>query len=358
MNELFLFSTDPNSNKGGIASSVSTFLKCLEGRRVKTKVFVTHDPDAGKFKNTAIFLLAIVSLIYTLCLNSKKTSKKKSAYLHAGPKGSLLRKLIIAEICHAFRIKIFTQHHSAIFDEYLDQKGILSKALVRLSKISHKNFVLSEWWKSRYNQCGIFNVEVVPNGVNFPSHTPLNSQKVKAYNSRPIILSVGRLTKGKNFDILIESISHTEKPALLKIAGGGPELKKLKEVANNSKRAESIEFLGWIGLSQKITLYTESDLFALPSNHDSFGVVYIEALAHGCPVVIGPNPAVLSALKDLNGVFIADDFSASAVAKAINLALSTSLDKNKISYSCISQYGIESVAAILFTALEFIDEPN
>jgi len=153
-------------------------------------------------------------------------------------------------------------------------------------------------------------------------------------------------------------MDHLRNFSVLKIAGGGRELENLKLTASNLANPQAVEFLGWINNQQKESLYLESDLFALPSNYDSFGIVFIEALAHGCPVVIGPNPAVISALSGLPGVFIANSFTVSDFAAAIDQALASKIDRRHISKQCISKYGLSTIATTITAVLELTDDSN
>lgn len=90
-------------------------------------------------------------------------------------------------------------------------------------------------------------------------------------------LMVGRLITYKKHDIAIEVFNELGLP--LKIIGRGPEMEKLKKKANSN-----IEFLGRVDDSELATYYTKSKGFIFPQEED-FGIVAIEALASGRPLI-------------------------------------------------------------------------
>lgn len=357
MREVYVFSTDPGSNRGGIASAVFAFLCCLDNFGVKTRVFVTHRPSAGVLRNFFCFLKALIGFLYGYFISALRGNEKPLVYVHVGPKGSLIRKLLIAELARGLGLRVFSHHHSAVFYDYLSEGKAWSVLLRRLSRVSFSNLVLSRWWQDRYREFGVLNAQVVPNCVAAPANRLRNSGDQKAAEGA-VVLAIGRFARGKNFHLLIEAFGALTSRARLKIAGDGPEYESLMALAKSSASRDRIEFLGWVDGENKSSLYGSSDLFVLPSGNDSFGMVYIESLSHGCPVVIGPNPAVVSALDGLDGVFIAKDFSVSSIAAAIDDALAERADRKKISDSCVARYGFDTVSVTLMTALELKCEKN
>jgi glycosyltransferase involved in cell wall biosynthesis len=106
--------------------------------------------------------------------------------------------------------------------------------------------------------------------------------------SRSHLLFMGRLTKLKGTDRLLEAIPLAEKrlgrTLQLTIAGDGPERLRLEELAR--QREIQAQFTGWLGSSQKLELIKQADLLAVPSLWpEPFGLVGIEAGAYGIPAV-------------------------------------------------------------------------
>lgn len=100
-----------------------------------------------------------------------------------------------------------------------------------------------------------------------------------------MILAAGRLTRAKGFDYLLESWALLEKDFpdwKLCIAGDGEEKKALQ----NEEKKLGLEHVLWLGEVSDIEKYYEkSAFFVLPSRNEGFGMVLIEAMAYGNPVV-------------------------------------------------------------------------
>jgi phosphatidyl-myo-inositol dimannoside synthase len=73
--------------------------------------------------------------------------------------------------------------------------------------------------------------------------------------------------------------------ARLVIAGKGPGLDALKKVVSDLPYRNSIDVLGFVPEQQLDELYASSSLFAMPSRGEGFGLVYIEAMRHGLPII-------------------------------------------------------------------------
>lgn len=107
---------------------------------------------------------------------------------------------------------------------------------------------------------------------------PVNVDKFHVGNQREdYFLMVGRLIAYKRHDIVIKAFNELGLP--LKIIGRGPEMKKLKEMAN-----DNIEFLGRVDDEDLPEYYSKCQAFIFPQEED-FGIVAIEAMASGRPLI-------------------------------------------------------------------------
>lgn len=110
------------------------------------------------------------------------------------------------------------------------------------------------------------------------------------FDSEPMVLVVGRLEVGrcKGHDQLIAcwpKVASAVKGARLAIAGTGPDASRLRKLAADSSAKESIEFLGFVPEEDMVSLWRRAHVFAMPSRGEGFGLVYIEAMRHGLPVI-------------------------------------------------------------------------
>lgn len=102
------------------------------------------------------------------------------------------------------------------------------------------------------------------------------------------ILSVGNLIPIKAHDVLIRAIASLsqEYPALkLEVIGDGPELSRLKNLANELRVSDRVHFLGRQGRGEVVAAMRRCMIFALPSRYEGLGCVYLEAMAVAKPVI-------------------------------------------------------------------------
>ena len=112
-------------------------------------------------------------------------------------------------------------------------------------------------------------------------------QKYKIeYNNQKIVLYAGRLSYLKGVDVLLKAAKIYEKDEniITIIAGNGALRKELKQLAKNLE-LKNVYFIGHRSQRSLKKLYNIADVFAMPSRQEAFGLVAIEALACGLPVV-------------------------------------------------------------------------
>ncbi|VAV84942.1 hypothetical protein MNBD_DELTA01-870 [hydrothermal vent metagenome] len=99
----------------------------------------------------------------------------------------------------------------------------------------------------------------------------------------PFVFFAGRLFKTKGADILIEAVRRLD--CNLVIAGDGPELEPLKSLAVKLGISERVFFIGAQEKKVLKEFYNAAEVFCLPSLAESFGLVLLEAMAAGTPVI-------------------------------------------------------------------------
>lgn len=122
-------------------------------------------------------------------------------------------------------------------------------------------------------------------------------------------LMVGRLVSYKKFDVAIEAFNRLGLP--LKIAGVGPEQKRLQKMAERN-----IEFLGNVNDDQLASLYSRARALVFPQEED-FGIVPLEAMASGRPVIAYRSGGTLeTVIEGETGMFF-DDQSPETLAATV-----------------------------------------
>ena len=130
-------------------------------------------------------------------------------------------------------------------------------------------------------------IEVIHNGVNIHQFSTARSSSV----SQPYILAVGQLVPHKGFELLIRAFTPLVKKyqsVELWIAGDGSQRQYLEGIVQQNRLTQKIRFLGKVDECEVSSLMANSLFVALPSLREPFGIVALEAMAAGKPVLATP----------------------------------------------------------------------
>ena len=126
---------------------------------------------------------------------------------------------------------------------------------------------------------------VVPNGG--PTDT---SAAVPAdfLPGRSVVLSAGRLVPGKGFEHVLEAaarLGDAHGDVVVAIAGDGDQRRRLESLAADLGLGDRTRFLGHLEPHDLMRMMARADVFALPSAPEGFGLVHLEAMTQGTPVI-------------------------------------------------------------------------
>lgn len=158
-----------------------------------------------------------------------------------------------------------------------------------------------------------------------------------------VVLSVGQFIHRKAFDILIDAASKIKNVGIY-IVGGKPTEEYLLQVKNLN--LNNVHFVGFKNKKELAEYYIVSDVFAMPTREDIWGLVVNEALSYGLPVVSSDKcVAALELIKDgVNGYIVPVEDS-TALAGGINKVLTGNHDgMSSAAYQSIQDYTIENMA--------------
>ena len=172
---------------------------------------------------------------------------------------------------------------------------------ISVSSITRRRFL--QWSGLRQDQ-GV----VLPNCVDLSAFTPgtKSPELLKRYGleDRTIMLTVGRLAseeRYKGFDELIKILPRLEK-AIPNIAylivGEGRDRPRLEQKARDFGVADRVVFAGYVSEAEKADHYRLADVYVMPSSGEGFGIVILEALACGIPVIGSKTDGSRDALRN------------------------------------------------------------
>lgn len=128
-------------------------------------------------------------------------------------------------------------------------------------------------------------IAVIPNGVFLPPAIPRPRDSSKVMRT---ILFLSRLHPKKGLLDLVQAWGKI-RPAAWRVVVAGPDenghLSEVQAVVKELKIEALFSFVGQVDGDEKIKLFSEADIFVLPTYSENFGIVIAEALAHGVPVL-------------------------------------------------------------------------
>lgn len=166
---------------------------------------------------------------------------------------------------------------------------------------------------SDLERCGLSLAPLVniPNGTEVPVATERNPPAGE-------LLFLGRLSWKKNLTALIEAVARLPE-ATLTLAGPDDEgiahtlLERARELGCDGR----VRWVGEVGERGKTELFAQSACLVLPSLNENFGNVVVEALAHGCPVIVSPGVGARDVVKASGGGWVAPSPDADGLATCI-----------------------------------------
>lgn len=145
-------------------------------------------------------------------------------------------------------------------------------------------------------------IRVIPPGID-TRH--FSAKEAKSTESTTLqLIAVGYLIKRKGFDYILQALAELRDKkvdAHLTLVGDGPQMQALKDMAAELKVSQMITFAGYTPHLKTLSYYRAADLCINMSKSESWGQMYLEAMACGLPIVTAEQPGSLSIVKE--GVF-------------------------------------------------------
>ena len=157
--------------------------------------------------------------------------------------------------------------------------------------------------------------EVIPTGIEPASFVPGDRiafrEQFGIPQDRPVLLFVGRVAHEKNIDFLIKVVNQVRKEVadiLFVIAGEGPARASLELEVKNLALDQNVRFIGYLNRHTELNnCYRAADIFIFSSRTETQGLVLLEAMAQGLPVVSTAELGTRDVLQDGSGVWIAQE---------------------------------------------------
>lgn len=285
-----------------------------------------------------------------LFLNKKKSIKTK--YIQHSPTTVISEYLGIYDLKEGFGLKLRAWHPKNLIEfvimALLDLKKFrLADTIIVPSKRTKKEIM--RWYRIKKDK-----IEVIPYGVDLNTFKTENGLKNKKNDKTFEVLTVCRLKFRKGLPLLIQCIPNVLKAipnVKFKIVGPphhGYVYEKLKDLINKRNLTESVELLGGVSPKDIPYYYNSSNIFLFPSIQEGFGIVLLEAMACGKPVVafdIEPINEVI--INNVTGLLV-PKYNTDALANAVVTLLKNEELRKKMGEmgkKCAKNYSCELEAS-------------
>lgn len=190
-------------------------------------------------------------------------------------------------------------------------------------------------------------VKVIENGIDLERYTPVNydkfEEKFHLRKEDVVILSISRVVWYKGFEYAIEAIHKVaktiNKPIKYVIVGPHEEENyylKLKKQVERLGLEDYIKFTGILSDDMKLQALSRADIFLAPSLHEGFGLVILEAMALGKPIIASNCEGFQCILKNMETGILTKPANSEEISKAILLLLNDSALREKLSRNALS----------------------
>lgn len=225
------------------------------------------------------------------------------------------------EVGNEHGIKTYVTAHGSDMFELYKKQPLMRSTVRKVLKNADGVFAVSNALKHEIIATGVTGIaaktRISWNSVDidkFKNTDDFSFRQEYKLNDKPVVLFVGNLIKRKNVDSLLEAKKIANSDYYLVIVGDGPLFKKLKKKVDD----ENIRDVIFTGSRTDVeNIIPSADVLVLPSFSESFGLVLIEALACGKPV-IGSNVGGITEIITEDVGLLVNPNKVSSVAKAID----------------------------------------
>jgi L-malate glycosyltransferase len=275
-------------------------VEVIDDNGVKTyRIIQGKFPKTGNV-GTAIAFRQGLKKIYREIIKSEKID---TVHLHSCIWGGIGG----AYIAKKLKVPFVITEHSSYYGRF--KVNFIESQLIKYTlKNSDKVISVSSYLKGIVSKYYKDDITIIPNMVDCSEFLDYKLNNKNTCN-KFTFLSLCYLKKNKGVDILIKAFSkyfNYENVELI-VAGDGPERVNLEKLAVELGVSNKVKFKGALSRSEVKKEMSNCNVFALASRFETFGVVLIEALASGKPVISTRNGGANDIVNNLNGILVEID---------------------------------------------------
>lgn len=233
-------------------------------------------------------------------------------------------------------LPLMASYHTHL-PKYLEHYGLgmLEGVMWELIKAMHNqaqiNLVTSTAMQAELTEHGVERVDVWQRGVDTELFRPeLASAEMRSHLSQghpeaPLLLYIGRLSAEKEID-RIRPVLEAIPGARLALVGDGPYRAELEKHFADLP----VHFVGYLGGERLAAAYASADAFIFPSRTETLGLVLLEAMAAGCPVVAANSGGIPDIVTDGVNGYLFDPTDEAGAIEATRKLLGTAAEREQM----------------------------
>lgn len=358
MTKLIVFSNMyPSDQHPTYGIFVKNQVQLLRDEGMDVSVIAIEDPSKGKIAKLQKYMSLFIRGFFSLLKNRKTLNLTHAHYVFPTGMLSYWGK-------RWFKIPYVVTVHGGDIDQMPKKSKMARKWTERILKKADAVITVGEKLKQdvvREFGVSINKVHVISMGVDqtvfYVMPQELSRESLRLSKEETMLLYVGNVIRAKGIEDLIEAykqIAYTKEKLSLYIVGSQKDAQFATLVKD---RIETLERVHLIGPQPQTTLakwMSAADVFVLPSHHEGFGLVALEAMAVGVPVV-GTNVGGLPhLLKDDAGILV-EPHNPSSLAEGIEQALNRSEERyTEVKQRIVEEHSYPMLAERLKTIYKYV----
>lgn len=196
-------------------------------------------------------------------------------------------------------------------------------------------------------------ITVITNGINYDRFQSVDTERIPTR-----LVTVSRLGKRKGVDDVLRSfavIREQHPDTTLDIVGSGPERENLEALAERLGIDDAVTFHGYVSHDRKVELLRCAGIFVFASRQEGFGLVLLEAMATGLPIVARNLPVYHDFFENgTNGYLVRDEEVPREIAERVDELLadpSTLSEIQNVNKETAKRYGWDKTASMTECAI-------
>lgn len=241
-------------------------------------------------------------------------------------------------------------------DIYDPSKGVsphrhmfLRKVIRWIASVAQARTAISHDTKTRTIELhGVLQpIEVVPIGLKPQIIASTTRSEFGFRDSDIICISIGRLVPRKGYNFLLTAWKNIAGTKLV-IIGDGPEKSHLASLIEEYGLSKSVQLMGQVSEQEKYQLLSLSDVYVSAAEHEGFGIVFLEAMRAGLPIVATNDGGQTDFLVDDMHALLVAPHDTVGIANAVKILISNKALREKIgknNQDAVREYYIENTVA-------------